>query len=221
MTLILGVVSQKGGVGKSTIARLMAREYAAAGWNVKIADLDTSQATSYHWQSRRLHHKVEPVIAVEQFPNVDHALKFASSYDLIVFDGAPHATAATLKIAQQSDLLVLPTGLSLDDLEPTVRLAHELKKHIDKSKIAFALCRVGESDSETQEASDYITTAGYFLLSGAIPEKIAYRRASDTGRTATETPYKSLNQKADELAQAIVDRINQLTSKTKKKGIAQ
>lgn len=218
MTVILGIVSQKGGVGKSTIARLMAREYASAGWNVKIADMDTSQATSYHWQSRRLNNQVEPIIAVEQFPNTDHALKVMANYDLVIFDGAPHATSTTLKIAQNSDLVILPTGLSLDDLEPTVRLAHELKRHIDKDKIAIALCRIGESESEVKEAKDYITATGYFLLAGAIPEKVAYRRASDIGRAATETSYKSLNQKADELAQAIVDRVSQLTSKSKKKG---
>jgi len=40
MALVIAVVSQKGGVGKSTCARLIAREYAQAGWNVKIADLD-------------------------------------------------------------------------------------------------------------------------------------------------------------------------------------
>lgn len=38
--LIIGCISQKGGVGKSTLARLIAREYANSGWNVKIADLD-------------------------------------------------------------------------------------------------------------------------------------------------------------------------------------
>ncbi|MBA3922086.1 MAG: ParA family protein, partial [Nostocaceae cyanobacterium] len=53
MTLQIGVVSQKGGVGKSTIARLLAREYAAAGWDVKIADLDIAQATSTNWKQRR------------------------------------------------------------------------------------------------------------------------------------------------------------------------
>jgi len=36
MTVLVGMVSQKGGVGKSTLARLLAREYAQAGWKVKI-----------------------------------------------------------------------------------------------------------------------------------------------------------------------------------------
>ncbi len=39
MAIIIGAVSQKGGVGKSTIARLVAREFAAQDWAVKIADL--------------------------------------------------------------------------------------------------------------------------------------------------------------------------------------
>ena len=54
MAMIVGIVSQKGGVGKSTLARLIAREFAAQDWQVKIADLDVSQATSFHWRSRRL-----------------------------------------------------------------------------------------------------------------------------------------------------------------------
>lgn len=39
-TTVIAVVSQKGGVGKSTIARLTARELAANGFNTLIADLD-------------------------------------------------------------------------------------------------------------------------------------------------------------------------------------
>ena len=54
MTIFLAVISQKGGVSKSTLARLVAREYSNAGWSVKIADLDVSQGTSFSWQGRRL-----------------------------------------------------------------------------------------------------------------------------------------------------------------------
>jgi chromosome partitioning protein len=48
MAMIVGVVSQKGGVGKGTLAQLMEREFAAQDCQVKIADLDISQATSFH-----------------------------------------------------------------------------------------------------------------------------------------------------------------------------
>src|ERR1017187_8719970 len=113
MTLLIGVVSQKGGVGKSTCARLIAREYAQAGWNVKIGDLDISQGTSFDWHVRRLQQNFTPTLAVERFGTVEQALKAKRHHDLVVLDGAPHSTAATRAMVDASTLAILPTGLSI------------------------------------------------------------------------------------------------------------
>ncbi len=211
MALIIAVVSQKGGVGKSTFARLVAREYAANDLEVLIADMDVAQSTSFTWNGRRLENNIAPEISVQQFRKVDSALKMADKYDVIVFDGAPHATRQTLEIARHANILVIPTGTSLDDLIPTVQLAHELKKNgIPAKQIAIAFSRVGNSQVELDEASEYIQMAGYSLLNGAVPERTTYRRASDGGRAATETSHPSTNEKADEMAQAIINRIEEL-----------
>lgn len=210
MAIIIGIVSQKGGVGKSTLARLIAREFAAQEWHVKIADLDIAQATSYHWRSRRLQHAIEPDISIEQYGRVEQALKIANQYDVLVLDGAPHATRATQQIAQASDLVIVPTGLAIDDLQPGVWLAHDLAKHLPRQRIVFALCRVGTSTSEITEARQYLSEAGYAVLEGALPEQVAYRRASDEGRAATETRYPSLNRRAEVLTQHIIDTIADL-----------
>jgi chromosome partitioning protein len=210
MAIIIGVISQKGGVGKSTIARLIARELAAQDWQVKIADLDISQATSYHWRARRLQRAMEPDISIEQYGRVDQALKNAEHYDLLVLDGAPHATQATQHIAKVSDLVIIPTGLAVDDLQPGVTLAHDLMKHVPRQKIVFTLCRVGNSQPEIAEARQYLTDAGYEVLEGELPEQVGYRRASDEGRAATETRYPSLNQRAEGLAQSVVNKISAL-----------
>ena len=212
MAIIISAVSQKGGVGKSTLARLVAREFAAQQWAVKIADLDISQATSYHWRSRRLQRGLEPDISIEQYGRVEQALRAADQYDLLVLDGAPHATRATEQIAQASDLVILPTGLAIDDLQPGVQLAHELAQRVGAKRLVFALCRVGDSAREIAEARDYLQAAGYSILAGELPEKTAYRRASDEGRAATETRYASLNERAEALAQSIVDRIADISS---------
>jgi chromosome partitioning protein len=207
MTLIIGVVSQKGGVGKSTISRLIAREYAQSKWDVKIADLDISQGTSTDWKKRREANALQPEIAVEPFRTVAQALKHAEVHDLLVLDGAPHSMQGTLEIAKASKLVVLPTGLSLDDLKPTVLLAHELAEAaIPEDKIFFALCRVGDRENEIEEARTYIKKAGYTVFKGSLPEKTAYRRASDEGRAITEVPYNSLRLRAEEVAQAIIDK---------------
>src|SRR5579863_2490170 len=216
MAIFIGMVSQKGGVGKSTLARLVAREYAKANWTVKIADLDVSQGTSFNWQARRLQSAVNPVIPVERFGSVEQALKIGAQYDLVILDGPPHSTAGTLKIAEASEVVVLPTGLALDDLEPSVLLAHELvKKGINRAKISFVLCRVGESEAEISEARAYIDQARYTVLKGEIPEKTAYRRASDEGRTLTETRFPTLNERSDLLVQSIVNHLDKLQKKGK------
>ena len=212
MTVFVGVISQKGGVGKSTLSRLLAREYAIARWDVKIADMDISQGTSNDWKKRREMNEIKPYVAVESFRTVAQALKHARVHDLMIFDGAPHATSASLEIAQKSDLVILPTGLSLDDLKPSVLLAHELiDSSIPDEKIVFALCRVGDRQGEIEEARNYIKKAGYTTLAGSLPEKTAYRRASDEGKAISEVSYLSLRKRADEMVQDIINRITEKT----------
>jgi len=45
---IIAFISQKGGVGKSTLARAVAVEASKQKFNVLLADCDPQQATSYH-----------------------------------------------------------------------------------------------------------------------------------------------------------------------------
>ncbi len=210
MSIIIGVVSQKGGVGKSTIARLIAREFASHEWSVKIADLDIQQGTSYPWYKRRAANGITPEVRTENFSSVKAAIKDADNFDLFILDGAPHATTATKDIAVAADIILLPTGLAIDDLEPQVLLAHELVKNgAPADMIAFVLWRVGDSETEIREAREYITAAGYRVLEGQVPDRTGYRRASDAGRAVTETTSKTLNARADAVAQSIIDAIKQ------------
>ena len=78
----IGVISQKGGVGKSTITRLLAREYSSNKWNVLIADMDISQATSTNWQRRRCELDVLPYISSQQFSHVHQVKKHVENYDM-------------------------------------------------------------------------------------------------------------------------------------------
>ena len=213
MPIIIGVVSQKGGVGKSSVSRMIAREFAHSGWDVKIADMDFQQGTSFHWARSRNDNKIEPEIRVEAFTNVGKALRDAPNFDLYVFDGAPAASASTREIAAAADIVLLPTGLATDDLRPQVLLAHELiKAGVEPEKIAFVLWRVGDSQAEIADARQYIEKAGFRVLPGEVPERTGYRRASDAGRAATETRHPELNKRADLVVQSIADTIKTATS---------
>ena len=206
MPYIIGILSQKGGVGKSTLARLLAREVAAGGASVKIADLDTQQGTSFKWASRRARNGLEPEIRVETFASVKTALSEAAGFDVYVLDGAPHASKDTREVAHACNLVVIPTGQSLDDLEPSVLLAHDLLKDgIARERIAFALLKVSDSAREIKEARQYLAGAGYQVLDGEVPFRTGFSKALDQGRAITETQFRSLSRRADRLAQAIID----------------
>jgi len=208
MTTIIGVISQKGGVGKSTLSRALAREAAASGLRVKLADLDTQQGTSSDWHRRRLDAGIEPAFSVEAFKTAAQALRTAGEYDLLVIDGPARASAATLEIAKQAALVVQPTGASVDDLRPAVLTFHELvREGIPKGRLVLALLKIG-TDAEEAEARTYIQQAGYEALPSCLPERPAYRQAQNLGLAVTETRYSQLNKRADVLLQAVVDRLN-------------
>lgn len=206
MTTIIGFVSQKGGVGKSTLARLIAREAAAGGLSVKIADLDPQQATSTLWAARRAQNGVEPEIRVEAFQSLKTALEEASRFDVFLIDGAPHSSHETRQIARAADFIVIPTSQSLDDMHPSVLLAHDLVKDgVAREKIAFALCKVTDSATEAREARTYLEQAGYAVLTGEVPYRTGFSKALDQGKAITETPFRTLTARAEALAQSIID----------------
>jgi chromosome partitioning protein len=204
---VIAFVSQKGGVGKSTLARALAREGAKGGLRVKLADLDTQQGTAVDWHRIRLAAGVEPVISTEAYATAAQALAVAGQYDLLILDGPARTSAATLEIARSSSIVVQPTGAAADDLRPAIREFHALvKAGVPTNKLVFALSRIG-TEAEENDARQYITEAGYEALPGSLPERAGYRMAQNAGYAITETRFQPLNERADALIQALIDRI--------------
>lgn len=209
MTTIIAFVSQKGGVGKSTLARALAREAAFGGLTTKIADLDTQQGTIIDWHRTRLDHGIDPPISAEAYATAAQALKSANGYDLLIIDAPARTSKGTLEIARVAHLVVQPSCPSTDDLRPAVREFHALvKAGVPKDKLAFALTRVG-TVAEEEEARAYINEAGYMSLQGCLLERPAYRKAQNRGYTVTETSYAGLNAKADALIQALINKVGE------------
>ena len=113
--MIISLISQKGGVGKSALSRLIAVEFAKAGWSVKIADLDTGQGSTTKWKSRRDQKGYKPEIPVEKYGTVSRAIRDAESFDLMVLDGPAFAERGGETMARSSELVIIPTGYSLDE----------------------------------------------------------------------------------------------------------
>jgi chromosome partitioning protein len=204
---VIGVVSQKGGVGKSTLCQLIAREAAISGKQAKILDFDVKQMTSTDWVRARLERDFSPVIDAEPTRNVDKALKHSKDYDIILLDGAPGSPKRTAELMPACDLIILPTGASRADLVPGIALARciaEMRLAVDGP--VFALCRIMTA-SEAAEARAAIAGAGFETLDGEMIERPGYRQAQNLGRSPTETAFPSLNGKARTLARSVLDRL--------------
>lgn len=205
--LIVGFVSQKGGVGKSTLARALALEGVREDLRVKIADLDPQQGTAVAWAMRRMASGIEPAIAAEPFRNVSDALAACGGLDLLILDGPARASRETLAIAKASDLLIQPSGTAIDDLDPAIRLFHELvAAGVDRGRLVIVLSRAG-TEAEERDARDYVTRAGFEVLPGALIERAGYRQAQNAGFAVQEARHTALATRAQELMKAISDRI--------------
>jgi len=202
--VVVGFVSQKGGVGKSTLARALGAVIAAGEFKVRIADLDPYQQTVVEWERLRTRSGAQSAIVVEPFKTAAAALATARPDELLLVDAPAHATRATLEIAEASALIVQPTTGALDDLRPAVLLFHELvAAGVPKGRLVMALCRI-LSRAEEEMARDYIAKAGYAVLPGSVPERSAYRQAHNRGHAITEGGHAAANASVDVLMKALI-----------------
>jgi chromosome partitioning protein len=182
---IISFVGQKGGTGKSTLARAFAVEAARHEKRVLIADLDEAQRTSLDWAERRAANGLLPLVGVEQVPRLQVFTR-AADIDLLVADAPGWADASTLWLAQGSQLTVLPTGGTVDDLNPTIRLMHELmNRGIADWRVTLALCRI-HSDAQADFARGYLKQANYKALKGELREDRKFADLQNVGQAVTE-----------------------------------
>ncbi len=206
--IVVGFVSQKGGVGKSTLARALAVSAVKAGWKVRIADLDELQHTCIDWHFRRKNAGL-PDIDVRPFKAVKDALAQSDKdgVELLIFDGPAKADFETLTIAAVSQVLIQPSNGHADDLGPAVKTFHKLvQQGTPKAMLRIALSRLGTAAEEAR-ARAYIAEAGYECLAGALYEKPAYGQAQDMGQAIVETRFDKLNTQADLLIESLMTAI--------------
>jgi chromosome partitioning protein len=206
MPVVVSFLSQKGGVGKSTLARGLA---AVAGhiMRVRLADLDPQQASVVEWERTRERNEAGPPCEVVAYESVAEAIAQSGDLELLVIDAPARTSRATLDLAQRSHLVVQPTGASADDLRPAALLFHELVKGgVPRERLAAAICRV-LNDTEEAAARAYMQAAGYDVLDGSIIEHTAYRQAQNRGRAITETGVAKLNARADALMEALLAKV--------------
>lgn len=195
---IIAFISQKGGVGKSTLAQALAVEAKKQKISVLLADCDSQQTTSHEWS------KISGKINCQVFKQARDIWPLSKNYDLIIIDGPARTSAGTLEIAKKADLLIQPTGASRADLIPAIKEFNALKKAgIPTKKLLFVLTRLS-TPAEAEAAQEYCQKSGYNYSPIVLYEKASYRQVQNEGKSISEVNYKSLCKQAKDLVNNIL-----------------
>jgi chromosome partitioning protein len=206
MAIVVAFVSQKGGVGKSTLARALATSVVRAGMAVKTVDLDPEQATITVWAQMRDRYEVSPSIKVDAFRFVKDALVSARGEEFVIIDTPGGISDAVAEIAAHATFLVQPTSPSIDDLYPAVLVFRALERvGVSRDQLAFAVCRT-LADDEASNARAYLSELDFAVLAGDIPERLEYRAAMNQGRAITEANQEVLCARADTMIADLLAR---------------
>src|SRR5436190_13140997 len=196
MAIVVAFISQKGGVGKSTLARALATSAVRSGLAVKTVDLDPEQATITVWAQTRDRYEVSPSIKVDAFRFLKDALASARGEEFVIIDTPGGISDAVAEIAAHATFLVQPTSPSIDDLYPAVLVFRALERvGLSRDQLAFALCRT-LSDEEASDARAYLSGLGYAVLASDIPEHLEYRKAMNKGHAITEADNELFSARA-------------------------
>lgn len=195
---IIAFISQKGGVGKSTLAQALAIEAQKKKFRPLLADCDNQQATSQEWS------QIKQKVPCQVFTSIKDIWSQAKNYDLLIIDGPARASQATYEIAQKADLVIQPVGASRADLRPAVKEFHALKEAgIPIKKLLFVVNRVA-SEAEAKAVYNHLKPAKYQIAEPPLYEKASYRTEQNRGGSITTVRYKSLSQNAKKLVQNLL-----------------
>jgi chromosome partitioning protein len=199
----LAIVSQKGGVGKTTIAVHIAVAAANAGYSVAIIDLDP-QATAAQWADwRNAGNSVgegdpNPAVVAAPHARLAPTLKEAEKMgvDLVILDSPPAADSAAVAAAKIADLVLIPTRASAFDLH-AIKTTAELVRVAQKPSAVLLNAVPARANSLIEEVATVIHSLNLNIAPVCLVDRAALRHAVINGQTAGE--FEPLGKAADEV----------------------
>jgi chromosome partitioning protein len=180
--MIIGIVNQKGGVGKTTIAVNLAGALAEHGRRVLLVDADP-QGSVLQWASL----ETQKFFDVVHLPGLSDRRQIRSAgkgYGHIVIDSPPALEAISQRVLAIGDLTLIPVGPSPLDIwssrETLQRLSGTRKKGL-KRRSLLLISRKIPNTRVGKEAREAMEGFGIEACRTEITQRIAYVEAMIAG----------------------------------------
>src|SRR3954453_20154917 len=202
--LTIALISQKGGVGKTTLAIHLATAFEAEGRQTLLVDLDP-QTSAAEWKDARQAER--PYVMAVPPSRLTKTLEAAreNGAEMVVVDTAPHSEGTALDAARAADLILVPCQPSIMDLR-AMRKTADILNYLKKPTYAV-LNEVSAHGTVADEAARAITAQfGMPVAPVRMGQRVAFNRCLLTGQTAQE--YEPGGKAAQEVA-ALVEGVRE------------
>lgn len=204
--MILALLNQKGGVGKTTLAVHVATALARRGRRIMLVDADP-QGSALDWSAMRQAEPLFPVIGLPR-PNLHKEVPtHASQYEDVVIDGPPRVNELTRSALLAADMVLIPVQPSPYDVwaaKEIVDLFREAVVFKEKLKAAFVVNRKIVNTAIGRDVVEAL--AGYRLpvFASSVCQRVSFAESAAHGSTVLEDSPEG--QAAGEI-EAVVDEL--------------
>ncbi len=193
--MIVGVLNQKGGVGKTTVAVNLAACFARSQRRrVLLVDADP-QGSALAWSATR---QTEPPFAIVGLakPTLHRDLpRLASNYDIVVIDGAPRVNDLARSAILASDYALIPVQPSPYDVwaaADTVALIREAQVMKEALRAAFVVNRRIARTAIGRDAAEALAQfEDVPVLETALNQRVVYAESVARGLAVVEAAPSS------------------------------
>ena len=195
--MIVALLNQKGGVGKTTLALHLAGQWARKGERVTLVDADP-QGSALDWSQQRSREGVERLFGVVGLARDTlhrEASELARDADHVVIDGPPRVAGLMRSALLAADLVLIPVQPSpFDGWASAEMLALLSEARIYRPKLAarFVLNRCAARTVIARETVETLADHDPPVLAQTIGQRVAFADAAQSGRLVFDVDPESL-----------------------------